>query len=62
MHLRLTETSEGGFIMTCPHDPALVTQAETSAEAFENAVHAARVLKLARGRLLRELRSKSKAR
>lgn len=61
MQLCLTEAREGGFVVTCPHDPALVTQAETIAEAFENAAVAARVLKLARVRLLRELRSKSKA-
>lgn len=35
--LTLTESADGGFIVTNPLDPELVTQAETLAEAFANA-------------------------
>src|SRR5688572_29145092 len=61
VHLRLTEAAEGGYVVTSPHDPALVTQAESIAEAFENAAEAARILKAARLRFLARLRSKSRA-
>ena len=61
MLLRLTEAKEGGFVVTSPHDPELVTQAETIAEAFENAADAARALRQARVRLLARLRTKARA-
>ncbi len=61
MLLRLTEAKEGGFVVTSPHDPELVTQAETIAEAFENAADAARTLRQARVRLLARLKPQSRA-
>ncbi len=61
MLLRLTEAEEGGFVVTSPHDPELVTQAETIAEAFENAADASRVLRQARARLLARLKPRSRA-
>lgn len=61
MLLRLTEADEGGFVVTSPLDPELVTQAETIAEAFENAADATRALRDARVRLLAQLKPKSKA-
>ena len=35
--LTLEEADEGGFVVTSPLDPELITEAETIAEAFENA-------------------------
>jgi len=35
--LTLEESPEGGYVVTSPMEPALVTQAETLAEAFEMA-------------------------
>ena len=61
MLLRLTEAKEGGYVVTSPHDPELVTQAETIAEAFENAADAARVLRQTRVRLLARLKHRAKA-
>jgi predicted RNase H-like HicB family nuclease len=48
MVLRLTEAKEGGYVVTSPHDPELVTQAESIAEAFDNAADAACLLRRAR--------------
>ena len=53
--LTLEEAEEGGYIVTSPLDPELITQAETIAEAFANARDAAKALKQSRGRLLRRL-------
>jgi hypothetical protein len=33
--LTLTEAKEGGFVVTSPMDPELITEAKTTAEAFE---------------------------
>ena len=35
--LNLEEAEEGGYIVTSPIDPELITEAETVAEAFANA-------------------------
>jgi hypothetical protein len=61
MVLRLTEAKEGGFVVTSPLDPELVTEAATIAEAFENAADASRMLRQARARLLTRLHPKSRA-
>ena len=53
--LTLEEAEEGGYIVTSPLDPELITQAETIAEAFANARDAAKALKQARARLRRRL-------
>lgn len=53
--LSLEEAEEGGFIVTSPLDPELITQAETIAEAFANARDAAKALKQSRARLRRRL-------
>lgn len=55
--LNLEEAEEGGYIVTSPTDPALITQAETIEEAFEMAYDARALLKAAR----RDLRKKSKS-
>jgi antitoxin HicB len=53
--LNLEEAEEGGFVVTSPLDPELLTQAETIAQAFANARDAARALKQSRARLMRDL-------
>jgi antitoxin HicB len=53
--LNLEEAEEGGYIVTSPLDPELITQAETIAEAFANARDAAKALKSSRSRLMRRL-------
>jgi hypothetical protein len=35
--LQLETAEESGYVVTCPFEPALVTEAETLEEAFENA-------------------------
>ncbi|MEM0913115.1 MAG: type II toxin-antitoxin system HicB family antitoxin [Planctomycetota bacterium] len=42
--LHLTEAEEGGYVVTSPLDPALITEAETIAEAFAMARDAMQAL------------------
>ena len=49
--LNLEPAEEGGFVVTSPLDPSLVTEAETIQEAFENARDAAKELRAARAKL-----------
>jgi len=53
--LTLEEAAEGGYIVTSPLDPELITEADTIAEAFENARDAAKALQQSRAKLLRHL-------
>jgi predicted RNase H-like HicB family nuclease len=53
--LNLEEAEEGGYIVTSPLNPELITQAETIEEAFSNASDAAKALKQSRARLMRRL-------
>jgi antitoxin HicB len=53
--LTLEEAEEGGYIVTSPLDPELITEAETIEEAFVNARDAAKALKQSRARLMRQL-------
>ncbi len=53
--LTLEEAEEGGYIVTSPLDPELVTEAETVGEAFENAKDTLRALAQSRTKLLRKL-------
>ncbi len=53
--LNLESAEEGGYVVTSPLDPELITQAETIEEAFANVRDAARSLKQARVKLLRRL-------
>jgi len=53
--LTLQEAEEGGFIVTSPFDPQLITEAETVREAFENARDALNVLTASRRKLLKKL-------
>ena len=58
--LVLEEAVEGGYVVTSPLDPELVTEAQTVAEAFEMARDALTTLKASRSKLLRELRRAGK--
>jgi antitoxin HicB len=53
--LTLELAEEGGYVVTSPMDPELVTQAETLAEAFENARDAAQALRESRQKLVHQL-------
>ncbi len=53
--LTLEEAEEGGFVVTSPMDPELVTEAETIAEAFANARDAQQALRQSRTKLFRQL-------
>ena len=53
--LNLEVADEGGYVVTSPLDPELITQAETVEEAFANARDAARALKQSRAKLMRRL-------
>lgn len=51
--LTLEVAEEGGYVVSSPLDPELITEAETIEEAFENARDALRALKQSRAKLLR---------
>lgn len=48
----LEDAAEGGFIVTSPLDPSLITEAETVREAFDAARDGLRTLAEARARLV----------
>ena len=51
--LTLEEADEGGYVVTSPLNPELITQAETIEDAFANARDAAKALKQSRAKLAR---------
>ena len=53
--LSLQPAEEGGYVVTSPLDPELITEAETLEEAFDNARDAAKALKESRAKLLKRL-------
>jgi antitoxin HicB len=53
--LLLEPAEEGGYVVTSPLDPELITQAETVEEAFENARDASAALKESRRKLVGQL-------
>lgn len=55
--LKLTRAEEGGFVVTSPLEPELVTEAETIDEAFLMAHDALRALRASRVKLLKKLSS-----
>ena len=57
--LSLEEAEEGGYVVTSPLDPALVTEAETIAEAFDNARDALKELARARAKPQRPRKARS---
>ena len=54
--LVLETCEEGGYCVTCPFDPGLVTQGETLEECFEMASDAAELLQECRNEMSRETR------
>lgn len=59
--LTLEEAEEGGFVVTSPLDPALITQAETIREAFEMARDAIRTLSKGRAKLAKSTDTRRRA-
>jgi len=53
--LTLEEAEEGGYVVTSPLDPELITEAETVHEAFDNARDALKALAQSRAKLFRKL-------
>ncbi|HZL34131.1 MAG TPA: hypothetical protein VFC78_02405 [Tepidisphaeraceae bacterium] len=49
--ITLEDAEEGGYIVTSPLDPQLITEAETIPEAFENARDAMKALAQSRAKL-----------
>ena len=54
--LTLEEAEEGGFLVTSPLDPEVVTEGETVADCFEMARDALKALKASRAKLLKEMK------
>ena len=54
--LTFEEAEEGGFVVTSPLDPELVTEGETVADCFEMARDALKALKASRAKLLKEMK------
>lgn len=55
--LTLEPAEEGGYVVTSPFDPELITQAESVEEAFANARDAADALRESRLKLSKQLAS-----
>ena len=55
MVLKLEEAEEGGYVVTSPLDPELITEASTVREAFVNARDALAATAASRRKLLRKL-------
>ena len=53
--LKLEPAEEGGYVVTCPFEPELITQAESLNEAFENAKDAMDALSGSRKKLAKQL-------
>ena len=53
--LKLECAEEGGYIVTSPFEPELITEAETLEEAFEMARDAIQALRASRAKLHRKL-------
>lgn len=58
--LCLQAAEEGGYIVTSPLDPELITEAENIEDAFHNAKDAAEALRRSRLKLMRDLTNSSK--
>jgi antitoxin HicB len=61
MLLILETAEEGGYVVTSPLDPELITEAESLDEAFQNARDAARVLNESRQKLAKQLAEAARA-
>lgn len=60
--LTLREAGEGGYVVTSPLDPELITESETVAEAFQNARDALKALRQSRAKLMNRLAALTGAR
>jgi predicted RNase H-like HicB family nuclease len=60
--LTLEEAEEGGFVVTSPMDPELITEAETIGEAFDMARDALEALMASRRKPLPAKRAEAKPR
>lgn len=56
--LTVEDAEEGGFVVTSPLDPELVTEGESIAECFENARDALKALRQSRAKLFRQTTSR----
>jgi len=52
--LRLEEAEEGGFVVTSPLDPELITEGDTVSDCFENARDALKALRRSRAKPLKQ--------
>jgi antitoxin HicB len=59
--LTLTAAEEGGFVVTSPLDPELITEADSIEEAFEMARDAQRALRTSRAKILRKIASSKRS-
>ena len=55
--LTLEVAEEGGYVVTSPLDPELITEAESLEEAFEMARDAIKALRASRAKLFRKARA-----
>jgi len=53
--LKLTLAEEGGYVVTSPMDPELITEADSVEEAFDHARDARKALVASRAKLARQL-------
>ena len=53
--LTLEPAEEGGYVVTSPLDPQLITEAESVEEAFEQARDAIKALRQSRAKLFRKV-------
>jgi len=60
--LTLEPADEGGYLVSSPLDPQLITEAESLEEAFENAADALEALRQSRLKLHRQLAVAERAR
>jgi len=58
--LTLTPAEEGGFVVTSPLEPELITEADTMEDAFRMAHDALRALRASRAKLLRKIAASSR--
>jgi predicted RNase H-like HicB family nuclease len=54
--LTFQEAAEGGFVVTSPLDPELVTEGDTVGQCFEMARDALKALKASRAKLFKNMR------
>jgi antitoxin HicB len=59
--LTLEPAEEGGYVVTSPLDPELITEADTIEDAFANARDALQALKQSRAKIFRQFSSSAGA-